>query len=140
MDYLSRDHIAADRSSEDAMARGVGLQLLTSFPLGSVRLANRMVMAPMTRSRAGAGGVPTSLSTTYYSQRASAGFIVTEATQISPQGVGYLGTPGIHTQAQEDAWRAVTSAVHARGGRIALQLWHVGRISHPSFQPGGALP
>ena len=80
------------------------------------------------------------MHTTYYAQRASAGLIVTEATQVSPQGVGYPGTPGIHSAAQVAGWKRVTDAVHAAGGRIFLQLWHVGRISHPSLQPGGALP
>ena len=122
------------------MTTDAGLKLLAPFTVGPLHIRNRMVMAPMTRSRAGADGVPTPLAATYYAQRASAGFIVTEATQVSPQGVGYVHTPGIHTQAQEDGWRVVTDAVHARGGRIALQLWHVGRISHPSFQPNGALP
>jgi N-ethylmaleimide reductase len=84
--------------------------------------------------------VPTPLMATYYEQRASAGLIVTEATQISPQGVGYPGTPGIHSDEQVAGWKAVTDAVHRAGGRIFLQLWHVGRISHPSLQPGGALP
>jgi N-ethylmaleimide reductase len=125
-----------DSAREDEMTR----DLLSRFELGPLSLPNRMVMAPMTRSRAGTERVPTVLTAAYYAQRASAGLIVTEATQVSPQGIGYLGTPGIHTQAQEHAWRGVTDAVHAAGGRIALQLWHVGRISHPSFQPGGALP
>jgi len=125
---------------EDVMTTQTGLELLAPFDLGTTKLRNRMVMAPMTRSRAGTGGVPTPLVATYYAQRASAGLIITEATQVAPQGVGYLNTPGIHTQSQEDGWRAVTDAVHARGGRVALQLWHVGRISHPSFQPGGGLP
>ncbi len=108
--------------------------------LGPLTLPNRLVMAPMTRPRAGAGAVPTPLTVEYYVQRASAGLIVTEATQVSAQGAGYLNTPGIHTAAQERAWRRVTEAVHAHGGRIFLQLWHVGRISHPSFQPDGARP
>lgn len=103
-------------------------------------LPNRIVMAPMTRQRAGAGNAPTALNATYYAQRASAGLIVTEATQVSPQGVGYLDTPGIHSPEQVAGWRLVTDAVHAAGGRIFLQLWHVGRISHPSLQPDGALP
>jgi N-ethylmaleimide reductase len=97
-------------------------------------------MAPMTRNRAGAGNVPTALNAEYYVQRASAGLIVTEATQVSAQGVGYPGTPGIHSDAQVEGWRLVTDAVHRAGGRIFLQLWHVGRISHPSLQPDGALP
>ena len=114
--------------------------LLTPFQLGPNTLPNRMVMAPMTRSRAGEGNVPSQLAVTYYEQRASAGLIVTEGTQVSPQGVGYPGTPGIHSVAQEEGWRKVTAAVHARSGRIFAQLWHVGRVSHPSFQPGGGLP
>jgi N-ethylmaleimide reductase len=114
--------------------------LFTSIELGPLALPNRIVMAPMTRSRAGAGNVPTDLAVEYYVQRASSGLTVTEATQVSPQGVGYPGTPGIHDDAQVEGWRRVTDAVHAAGGRIFLQLWHVGRISHPSLQPGGALP
>ena len=97
-------------------------------------------MAPMTRNRAGRGNAPGPLNATYYAQRASAGLIVSEATQISPQGVGYPGTPGIHSDEQIAGWKGVTNAVHAAGGRIFLQLWHVGRISHPSLQPGGAIP
>src|SRR5439155_771757 len=89
---------------------------------------------------AGAGNVPTPLMATYYRQRASAGLIVTEATQVAPEGLGYPDTPGIHTDEQVAGWQHVVRAVHAAGGRIVLQLWHVGRISHPSMQPGGALP
>jgi N-ethylmaleimide reductase len=114
--------------------------LFTPFQLGPLSLPNRIVMAPMTRNRAGEGNVPTALNVEYYRQRASAGLIVTEATQVSPQGVGYPGTPGIHTDAQVAGWRQVTDAVHRAGGRIFLQLWHVGRISHPSLQPDGVLP
>jgi N-ethylmaleimide reductase len=114
--------------------------LFSPFHLGSLNVPNRIVMAPMTRNRAGAGNAPGPHATTYYAQRASAGLIVTEATQVSPQGVGYPGTPGIHSAAQVAGWKRVTDAVHAAGGRIFLQLWHVGRISHPSLQPGGALP
>ena len=114
--------------------------LFSPFQLGALLLPNRIVMAPMTRSRAGDGNVPTALNAAYYQQRAAAGLIVTEATQVSPQGVGYPGTPGIHTDAQVEGWRRVTDAVHRAGGRIFLQLWHVGRISHPSLQPDGALP
>jgi N-ethylmaleimide reductase len=94
-------------------------------------------MAPLTRARAGLQGVPTELFATYYSQRASAGLIVTEATQVSAEGQGYMRTPGIHTPAQIDAWRRVTDAVHAKGGRILLQLWHVGRVSHPQNREPG---
>ena len=114
--------------------------LFTPFRLGPYELRNRLVMAPMTRSRAGEGGVPTELMVEYYAQRAGAGLIVTEGSQVSPQGVGYPDTPGIHTDAQVDGWRRVTDAVHDRGGRIYMQLWHVGRVSHPSMQPGGELP
>ncbi len=114
--------------------------LFSPSQLGPLHLPNRLVMAPMTRNRAGPGAVPTDLMVEYYAQRATAGFIVTEATQVSRQGAGYLNTPGIHTDEQEAGWRRVTDAVHARGGRIFLQLWHVGRISHPSFQPDQALP
>ncbi len=94
----------------------------------------------MTRNRAGAGNVPTDLTVQYYEQRATAALIITEATQISPEGVGYPNTPGIHSEQQVEAWRAVTEAVHARGDHIFLQLWHVGRISHPALQPNGQLP
>lgn len=114
--------------------------LFRSFQLGPWLVPHRVVMAPMTRNRAGAGNTPTALVAEYYAQRASAALIVTEATQIVPEGVGYPNTPGIHSDAQVEGWRAVTAAVHAGGGRIFLQLWHVGRISHPALQPGGVLP
>jgi len=97
-------------------------------------------MAPLTRNRADAGNVPTDMNAEYYSQRATAGLIITEASQVSPQGVGYPSTPGIHTPEQVAGWKKVTKAVHDQGGRIFLQLWHVGRISHPSMQEDGALP
>ena len=114
--------------------------LFQPFPLGALVLPNRIVMAPMTRSRSSQpGDVPNPMNATYYAQRASAGLIVTEATQISPQGKGYSYTPGIHSEAQVAGWKLVTDAVHANGGRIFLQLWHVGRMSHPSFHDG-ALP
>lgn len=116
------------------------IHLFTPLQVGPYELPNRIVMAPLTRNRAGEGNVPQALNAEYYAQRASAGLIITEASQISPQGVGYPFTPGIHTDAQVAGWRLVTDAVHARGGRIFLQLWHVGRISHPSLQPGGELP
>jgi N-ethylmaleimide reductase len=125
-------------SSKDV--KDTNLKLLSPVRIGELELRNRVLMAPMTRNRAGEGNVPTALNAAYYAQRASAGLIVTEATQVSPQGVGYPGTPGIHSDAQVDGWRGVTRAVHDRGGRIFLQLWHVGRISHPDLQPGGALP
>jgi N-ethylmaleimide reductase len=117
-----------------------GVDIFSALRLGALDLPNRVVMAPMTRNRAGPGNVPTALNATYYAQRAGAGLIVTEATQVSPQGVGYPGTPGIHSAEQVAGWKLVTDAVHGAGGRIFLQLWHVGRISHPALQPGGALP
>ena len=113
--------------------------LFQSWRLGHTDLGNRMVMAPMTRSRAIEGNVPSPLAATYYAQRATAGLIVSEATQVSPQGVGYIRTPGIHSAEQVAGWTVITDAVHRAGGKIFLQLWHVGRISHPDFH-GGALP
>jgi N-ethylmaleimide reductase len=113
--------------------------LFQPYPLGPLTLANRIVMAPLTRNRAGAGLVPGALAATYYAQRASAGLIITEATQVSAQAQGYQHTPGLYTQDQIDGWRQVTDAVHAQGGRIFAQLWHVGRISHVDLL-GGAAP
>ncbi|MBV4551826.1 alkene reductase [Pseudomonas sp. SWRI102] len=119
----------------------IGLDLLLSrAQVGKLSLKNRMIMAPMTRSRAGAGDVATPLMAEYYSQRASAGLIVTEGSQVSAQGKGYLRTPGIFTTEQIAGWRQVTDAVHAQGGQVYLQLWHVGRLSHPLVQVDGALP
>ena len=115
--------------------------LLSPLKAGTHMLPNRVFMAPLTRSRAGQpGDVPTAMNAEYYAQRAEAALIVSEATPISPQGQGYAWTPGIHTDAQEDGWKLVTDAVHTQGGRIAAQLWHVGRISHPLVQPDGADP
>lgn len=114
--------------------------LFEPYTLGSLTLSNRLVMAPLTRNRAGAGFVPQQLTATYYAQRASAGLLIAEATQISQQGQGYQDTPGIYTAAQIEGWRAVTEAVHAEGGRIFLQLWHVGRVSHVDLQQNGAAP
>jgi len=108
--------------------------------LGAIPIANRVVMAPLTRNRATPERVPSPLAAEYYGQRASAGLIASEATQISPLGQGYLDTPGIYTQAQVQAWKRVTDEVHARGGRIVCQLWHVGRISHVSLLPPGEVP
>lgn len=113
--------------------------LFEPYQLGPLHLSNRIVMAPMTRSRAIDGNVPNPLTETYYRQRASAGLIITEATQVSPQGQGYIRTPGIHSPEQIAAWRKITAAVQRAGGKIFMQLWHVGRISHPDFH-GGALP
>jgi len=114
--------------------------LFDPIQIGAVHAANRVVMAPLTRDRAGPRQVPTALMATYYEQRASAGLIVSEATQISPDGQGYLDTPGLYSDEQVAGWRQVTEAVHARGGKIVVQLWHVGRISHVSLQPGGQAP
>ena len=113
------------------------MNLLTPFKLEPYELPNRVVLAPMTRSRAGEGHVPTEMNATYYAQRASAGLSITEATQVSQQGVGYPWTPGIHTDAQVEGWKRVTQVVHRKGGRIFLQLFHCGRISHPIYQRGG---
>lgn len=116
-------------------------ELLSSLRVGDAELPNRVLMAPLTRSRAGQpGDAPTAMNAEYYAQRAGAGLIVSEATQVSRQGQGYALTPGIYSDAQEAGWRLVTDAVHARGGRIAAQLWHVGRISHPLVRPDGAPP
>ena len=114
--------------------------LFDPLRIGDIACANRVVMAPLTRDRAGPGQVPTAMMATYYGQRASAGLIVSEATQVMPEGQGYLDTPGIHSTEQVAGWRGVAEAVHARGGRIVMQLWHVGRISHVSLQPGGQKP
>ena len=115
--------------------------LFEPVSLGRYRLPHRIVMAPLTRSRARQpGNVPTRLNACYYAQRASAALIIAEATQVSQQGQGYAWTPGIHSREQVEGWRLVTDAVHEAGGRIFLQLWHVGRISHPTLQPDGMLP
>jgi N-ethylmaleimide reductase len=115
------------------------MNLLTPYKLGDLKLSNRMVMAPMTRCRAVSGNVPGPLSVTYYAQRASAGLIITEGSQVSPKGVGFDRTPGIYSPDQVEGWNKVTNAVHERGGKIFLQLWHVGRMSHPDYL-GGDLP
>ena len=114
--------------------------LFDPIQIGDIAAANRIVMAPLTRNRAAAHQVPTDLMATYYAQRASAGLIIAEATQISAEGQGYLDTPGIYSPEQVAGWKKVTDAVHAAGGKIVLQLWHVGRISHVSLLPGGMPP
>jgi N-ethylmaleimide reductase len=115
--------------------------LFSPVRFGAVTAPNRLVMAPLTRSRAGQpGDVPTDLNVEYYRQRATAGLIISEATHVDPQGKGYAWTPGIYSDAQQAGWRKVVDAVHGAGGRIALQLWHVGRISHHWLQPGGEPP
>ncbi len=115
--------------------------LFAPIRIGAIDAANRIFMAPLTRSRARHDGdVPTATMARYYAQRATAGLIIAEATQISPQGKGYAYTPGIYSDEQVAGWRGVTDAVHAAGGRIVLQLWHVGRVSHPTIQPNGDSP
>jgi N-ethylmaleimide reductase len=115
-------------------------RLFSPFKVGSLELPNRIVMSPLTRGRAGAERTPNDLMVEYYALRASAGLIITEATDISPQGAGWVDAPGIHNDVQVEGWQKVTAAVHDKGGRIFLQLWHTGRASHPDFQLGGALP
>lgn len=115
--------------------------LLTPFKLGSLELPNRIVLAPLTRQRAlQPDNVPGPLNAEYYAQRANAGLIISEATQVCPEGQGYAWTPGIHSAEQVAGWKQVVDKVHAADGRIFMQLWHVGRISHPLLQPGGADP
>jgi N-ethylmaleimide reductase len=115
------------------------MNILSKYKLGDLELSNRLVMAPMTRCRALLGNVPNPLAADYYAQRASAGLIITEASQVDQHGVGYVRTPGIHSLLQVAGWKKVTGAVHKAGGKIFLQLWHVGRVSHPDFL-GGELP
>ena len=114
--------------------------LLTPFRIGKYQLRNRVVMAPLTRRRATDTHVPTDIMRIYYEQRASAGLIIAEATNISAQAVGYMNSPGIYTEEQTEAWKPITKAVHHKGGLIFLQLWHTGRVSHPLLQPNGKLP
>jgi N-ethylmaleimide reductase len=110
--------------------------LFRSFPLSNLTLNNRVVLAPMTRGRAGESRIPNELMATYYAQRASAGLIISEATTISEQGNGWIGSPGIYTDAMTDAWKGVVRKVHEVGGTIFLQLWHCGRASHSDFHGG----
>ena len=114
--------------------------LFSSLSIGDVNIDNRMVMAPMTRNRAAEGNIPQSMNVEYYRQRASAGFIITEASQVSAEGVGYPGTPGIYDEEQVAGWQKVTDAVHEEGGHIYLQLWYCGRISHPDLLPNNQIP
>ncbi|AEV86797.1 1,2-oxophytodienoate reductase [Actinoplanes sp. SE50] len=114
--------------------------LFEPFPLGDLTLANRMVMAPLTRNRADHDGVVTPMMVTHYRQRATTGLIISESTPVSAEGVGYPNTPGIHTEAQAAGWLRLTEAVHAESGRVFVQLQHCGRISHPSLLPDGSTP
>jgi N-ethylmaleimide reductase len=120
------------------MEHAMTASLFSPLKLGAVTLAHRVVMAPLTRMRAGPGDVPTVMNVAYYAQRASpGGLLISEATPVCPQAHGHPDVPGIHTAAQVEGWRAVTEAVHGRGGLMFLQLWHTGRTSHSSFQPDG---
>ena len=111
--------------------------LLQSFKLGDITLKNRLVMAPMTRSRAeNSENAPTEMHVAYYTQRAGAGLIITEGSQVSKRAVGYIHTAGIHSKAQVEGWKKVVDAVHKENGKIFIQLWHVGRMSHPDFHNG----
>ncbi|WP_414623757.1 alkene reductase [Calothrix sp. CCY 0018] len=116
------------------------LKLLSPTTLGKIELSNRIIFAPLTRCRAGAGYVPQPINALYYAQRASAGLIISEATQVARNGMGYPNTPGIYSQEQVEGWKQVTQAVHSKGGKIFLQLWHAGRVAHPSFLEPGELP
>ncbi len=119
----------------------MSLDLFSPLRLGRTELANRIVMAPLTRNRAAIpGNVPQEINATYYAQRASAGLIITEATPISPMAHGYPALPGIYSTEQVAGWKRVVDAIHAKGGKVYMQLWHVGRISHPSLLPDNALP
>lgn len=113
--------------------------LFEPIKVGNLQLPNRIIMAPMTRSRASMGGVPSEMAIEYYSQRASAGLIISEASQVSAQGIGYIKTPGNYTEEMIEAWKKIVEGVHRAGGRMFLQIWHVGRTSHPDFH-GGELP
>src|ERR1700749_3300232 len=115
-------------------------KLLEPFKLGPITLPNRFAMAPLTRNRALQGLLPNPLAVEYYGQRASAGLLITEASQISQQGQGYQDTPGIYTKEQVAGWKKVTERVHSRGRPIFIQLWHVGRISHVDLQQNGSAP
>src|SRR5678816_2707542 len=114
--------------------------LFDTLKVGNMELDNRIIMGPMTRSRANDEGIQPDYAATYYSQRASAGLIITEATNVSPMAKGYIRTPGIYTDAQIESWRPVTKSVHARGGEIFMQIFHTGRIALPDFLPGQAQP
>lgn len=127
-------------NNQEGMKMSKTSSLLSPIKLGAVNLKNRVVMAPLTRNRAGEGNVPQDLNAQYYKQRATAGLIITEASQISPEGVGYPATPGIHSSEQIEGWRKVTNVVHQKDGKIFLQLWFCGRISHPSMLPENKTP
>src|SRR6185295_3759086 len=136
------DWRSLDRQVRQAVfrkARNSMPTLLDPLVLGDWRLPNRVVLAPLTRTRASAGRVPNAMMAEYYRQRAGSGLMLSEATSVTPMGVGYPDTPGIWSREQVEGWKLVTRAVHEAGGRILLQLWHVGRMSDPSYL-GGELP
>jgi N-ethylmaleimide reductase len=132
--------LSPDFLEYEDMSDHQGSDLFSPLSIGAIEVANRIAMAPLTRSRANMEGVHSTLAVEYYCQRASAGLIISEATNISRQGRGYAFTPGIYTAEQVAAWRLVTDAVHEAGGKIVCQLWHVGRMSHSSLQENGAAP
>jgi N-ethylmaleimide reductase len=139
--FLGRtSHVETTRHFPENHPMSTATKLFEPYKLGPITLPNRLVMAPLTRNRALAGLVPNPLAVEYYGQRASAGLLVSEATQVSQQGQGYQDTPGIYSKEQVAGWRKVTDRVHERGGRIFLQLWHVGRISHVSLQQNNQAP
>ncbi|MBV6621639.1 MAG: alkene reductase [Rivularia sp. (in: Bacteria)] len=123
-----------------AAATPTKLELLSPATLGEMKLENRMILAPLTRCRAGNGFVPQAMNTIYYAQRASAGLIISEATQVARNGLGYANTPGIYNQEQIEGWKQITKAVHDKGGKIFLQLWHAGRVAHPALLEEGDIP
>jgi len=118
----------------------MSVDLFSPVTVGDIKLANRMVMAPLTRNRADEHNAPHDINVTYYRQRATAGLIITEASQVSPEGVGYPGTPGIYSDEQVAGWKKITDAVHAEGGHIFIQLWFCGRVSHPDLLPDHQMP
>ena len=125
----------------NSTAEVTNIDLFSPITLGDLTLANRIIMAPLTRNRAAMpGNVPQAMNATYYAQRSGAGLIISEATQVSPEGIGYPATPGIHSAEQVQGWRAVNDAVHAHGGLVFVQLWYCGRISHPDLLPDNRQP
>lgn len=144
VDSLDFDHHHKCRQHKLTGRHGINIDerpyFVFPYTLGTLKLSNRVVLAPLTRNRAAKGCVASEFAAAYYSQRASAGLLISEASQISQQGQGYQDTPGIYTPAQIEGWRKVTDAVHSKGGRIFLQLWHVGRVSHVDLQQHGAAP
>ena len=121
-------------------ANATKLELLSPATLSDMKLENRMILAPLTRCRAGNGFIPQPMNTIYYAQRASAGLIISEATQVARNGLGYANTPGIYNQQQIEGWKQITKAVHDKGGKIFLQLWHAGRVAHPALLEEGDIP